>query len=87
MRETGHGSIVGRIKDTIIRGGENIYPKEVEEFFHTHPSILEAQVFGVPDYRMGEEVAVWIVLKGGASLSEDQIKTFCKGKVNAPNLV
>lgn len=81
MAETGHGSIVGRIKDTIIRGGENIYPKEVEDYIHSHPKVLEVQVFGVPDYRMGEEVAAWILLKDGVTLTEGEIRDFCKGKV------
>ena len=81
MDEEGYINIVGRIKDMIIRGGENIYPREIEEFLYTHPKILEAQVFGVPDPKFGEEVAAWIQLKEGESLAEDDIKAFCKGEI------
>jgi len=73
--------ITGRIKDMIIRGGENIYPREVEEFLYTHPAIQEVQVFGVPDTRMGEEVCAWIQLEEGDSLTEDEVKAFCKGQI------
>ena len=86
MRESGHGSIVGRIKDTIIRGGENVFPKEVEECLHLHPLVMEAQTFGVPDSFMGEEVAAWISLKG-STLTEEQLRHFCKGKVSNPPIV
>lgn len=81
MHDSGHATIVGRLKDTIIRGGENIYPKEVEEYLHTHSKIIEAQVFGVPDYKMGEEVAVWLVVKSGEILTEQEVKDYCKGNV------
>lgn len=81
MDEDGYLRIVGRIKDMIIRGGENIYPREVEEFLYTHPAINEVQVFGIPDPRMGEEVCAWIKLEDGASLSEEEVKAFCKGQI------
>lgn len=84
MGETGHARIVGRLKDMIIRGGENIYPREIEDFLHTHHDIQEAQVFSVPDFRMGEEVCAWIKLKGNAKLEADDIKAFSKGKVMRP---
>lgn len=81
MDEEGYVNIVGRIKDMIIRGGENIYPREVEEFLYTHPAIQEAQVIGVPSERYGEEVMVWVVLRPGASLSEEDLRAFCKNKI------
>ena len=81
MHSTGHISIVGRLKDIIIRGGENIYPKEIEDFLHTHPKIREAHVFGVPDSRMGEEVAVWVCVRSGQALTEEEVKTYARGKV------
>jgi len=81
MDEDGYLRIVGRIKDMIIRGGENIYPREVEEFLYTHPAIKEVQVFGVPDMRMGEEVCAWIQLEEGASLTEEEVKVYCKGQI------
>jgi len=80
--ENGYGKIVGRMKDMIIRGGENIYPREVEEFLHTHPSIMEAQAFGVSDERMGEELCAWIKLNNGCSLNEEEVRQFCKGKIS-----
>jgi fatty-acyl-CoA synthase len=81
MDETGYVSIVGRIKDMIIRGGENVYPREIEEFLYTHPAIEDVQVFGVPDERYGEAVAAWVVLKEGAALDEDGLREFCEGKI------
>lgn len=81
MDEDGYVKIVGRIKDMIIRGGENIYPREIEEFFYTHPAIQEVQVFGVPDARMGEEVCAWIKLHKGTTVNEEEIKAFCKEKI------
>ncbi|XP_055933207.1 medium-chain acyl-CoA ligase ACSF2, mitochondrial-like isoform X1 [Argiope bruennichi] len=82
MNEYGFIKIVGRIKDMIIRGGENIYPLEVENFLNTHPSILEVHICGVPDDRMGEEACAWICLKEGAKLTEEEVKEFCKGKIS-----
>ncbi|MCK4350900.1 MAG: AMP-binding protein [Candidatus Krumholzibacteria bacterium] len=81
MREDGTFKITGRIKDMIIRGGENIYPREIEEFLYTHPQIRDAQVVGVPDQKYGEEICVWIQLKEGESADAEEIKEFCKGKI------
>ena len=77
----GYCNIVGRVKDMLIRGGENIYPREVEEFLFRHPKIQSASVFGVPDTKYGEEVAAWIVLKPGQSPSVEEIQSFCKGQI------
>ena len=79
--EDGYVYIVDRVKDMIIRGGFNVYPREVEEFLYTHPAINEVQVFGIPDPRMGEEVCAWIQLEEGASLTEEEVKAFCKGQI------
>jgi fatty-acyl-CoA synthase len=73
--------IVGRIKDMIIRGGENVYPREIEEFLYTHPDIADVQVVGVPDERYGEELMAWVVLRPGASLTEDAVKEFCRAQI------
>ncbi|MCX5752252.1 MAG: AMP-binding protein, partial [Candidatus Krumholzibacteria bacterium] len=81
MREDGAFKITGRIKDMIIRGGENIYPREIEEFLYTNPKIRDAQVIGVPDRKMGEEICVWIQLREGESSTEDEIKEWCKGRI------
>jgi fatty-acyl-CoA synthase len=81
MDEQGYVNIVGRIKDMIIRGGENIYPREIEEFLHTHPAISEAQVIGVPSDKYGEEVMAWVKVKPGAALCEADLVTFCAGKI------
>jgi len=81
MDDAGYLRIVGRIKDMIIRGGKNIYPREVEEFLHTHPKISEVQVFGIPDERLGETVCAWIQLRDGETLAEDDIKSFCHGQI------
>lgn len=80
LDDEGYCRIVGRIKDMLIRGGENIYPAEVEEFLLTHPGISEVQVFGVPDPKYGEEVAVWIVARD-ESLGEQALKDYCEGKI------
>ncbi len=77
----GYGKITGRVKDMVIRGGENVYPREVEEYLFRHPAIQEVQVFGVPDARMGEEVAAWIVMKSGESSTEEDVKAFCRGQI------
>jgi len=82
IEENGYGRIVGRMKDMIIRGGENIYPREIEEFLHTHPAIMEAQAFGVRDARMGEELCAWVKLNPGHSLQEEEIRSFCKGNIS-----
>ena len=78
---SGYYRITGRIKDMVIRGGENIYPREIEEFLFTHPAIEQAAVVGVPDPRYVEELCAWIKLKAGTSASEDEIKAFCKAKL------
>jgi fatty-acyl-CoA synthase len=77
----GYCNIVGRLKDMLIRGGENVFPREIEEYLYRHPKVLEAQVFGVPDARLGEEICAWIVLKPGATASEDEIRDFCRGQI------
>ncbi len=81
LDERGYCTIVGRVKDMVIRGGENIYPREIEEFFYRNPKIAEAQVFGIPDEKYGEELCVWIVLQPGASASEDEFRTYCEGQI------
>ena len=81
MDADGYLNIVGRIKDMIIRGGENIYPREVEEFLYTHPDIADVQVIGVPSERYGEEVMAWVKLREGASASGDELAAWCKGKI------
>jgi fatty-acyl-CoA synthase len=82
MNEHGYVRITGRIKDMIIRGGENIYPREIEEFLFTNPKISEVQVFGVEDTKMGEVVCAWIQLKKGQTSTEEQIREFCKGQIS-----
>ena len=81
MSDDGYVNIVGRIKDLIIRGGENIYPREVEEFLYTHPDVEDAQVIGVPSHRYGEEVMAWIRPKAGAALAAEQLDAFCRGAI------
>jgi fatty-acyl-CoA synthase len=81
MDDDGYVSIVGRIKDMLIRGGENIYPREIEEFLYSHPSVSDVQVIGVPDARYGEEVMAWVKLRDGASATPDELKAFCKGRI------
>lgn len=81
MDEEGYCRITGRLKDMIIRGGENIYPREIEEFLYKHPNILDVQIVGVPDETFGEEVSAWIKLKSGASMTADELKEYCKGKI------
>ena len=81
MREDGSANIVGRIKDMIIRGGENVYPREVEEFLYTNPNIAEAHVIGVPDPKYGEEICAWVRLKEGTTATEDEIRAFCRGRI------
>ena len=81
MDAQGYGNIVGRVKDMLIRGGENVYPREVEEFLFRHPKVAQVQVFGVPDARYGEEVCAWIVLRPGEACDEDEIRAFCKDQI------
>jgi len=79
--EEGYCNIVGRIKDMIIRGGENIYPREIEEFLYRHPKIQDVQVFGIPDPRYGEELCAWIRLRDGDEAMAEEIRTFCQGQI------
>lgn len=81
MDEDGYCRITGRLKDMLIRGGENIYPREIEEFLYRHPDILDVQVVGVPDAKFGEEAAAWIKLKDGKTASPEELKDYCKGKI------
>jgi fatty-acyl-CoA synthase len=78
----GYCSIVGRLKDMIIRGGENVYPREIEEFLMQHPKVQAVQVFGVPDHRYGEEVCAYIVLKAGQTATDEEIRAFCQGQIS-----
>ena len=79
--EEGYGNIVGRVKDMVIRGGENVYPREIEEYLYGIESVQDVQVFGVPDEKYGEELCAWITLNDGANLTEDAVKDFCKGQI------
>ena len=81
MDEDGYVRIVGRIKDMIIRGGENIYPREIEEFLYGHPDVADVQVIGVPDERYGEELMAWVVTREGATIDEETLRDYCRGKI------
>jgi fatty-acyl-CoA synthase len=81
MDDEGYIRIVGRIKDMIIRGGENVYPREVEEFLYGHPAVADVQVVGVPDEHFGEEVMAWVIAREGASIDEDELREYCRGKI------
>jgi fatty-acyl-CoA synthase len=81
MDDAGYVSIVGRIKDMVIRGGENIYPREVEEFLYAHPAIVDVQIVGVPDPRYGEELVAWVRLRPGSALTREELAAFCTGKI------
>ena len=81
MDAEGYVNIVGRLKDMVIRGGENVYPREIEEFLYSHPKIQDVQVIGVPDPRYGEEICAWIKLKAGQSATAEEIREFCKGQI------
>jgi fatty-acyl-CoA synthase len=81
MDAEGYVNIVGRIKDMIIRGGENVYPREIEEFLYSHPKVSDVQVIGVPDAKYGEEIMAWVKLREGMTATEDEIKDFCKGQI------
>jgi fatty-acyl-CoA synthase len=81
MDDAGYINIVGRIKDMIIRGGENVYPREVEEFLYTHPDVSDVQVIGVPSERYGEEVMAWVKLRPGAELDDEALTTYCRGRI------
>ena len=82
MDESGYCKITGRIKDMIIRGGENIYPREIEEFLYTHPKIKDVQVVGVPSEKYGEEVAAFIQVKAGEEMLESEIAEFCNDQIS-----
>jgi fatty-acyl-CoA synthase len=81
MDEEGYVNIVGRSKDMVIRGGENVYPREVEEFLYGHPDIADVQVIGVPDERYGEELMAWVIPRGGAAVDADAVRAFCNGRI------
>ncbi len=81
MDDDGYCAIVGRIKDMVIRGGENVYPREVEEFLYGHPDIADVQVIGIPDARYGEELCAWIQLREGAEVSDDDVRDFCRDRI------
>jgi fatty-acyl-CoA synthase len=81
MREDGYVGIVGRLKDMVIRGGENIYPREIEEFLYTHPKVADVQVVGVPDPKYGEELCAWIRLKPDERAEVEEIREFCRGQI------
>ncbi len=81
MDEQGYVNIVGRLKDMVIRGGENVYPREIEEFLYRHPKVQDVQVIGVPDPRYGEEICAWIKLHDGKTATADEIREFCKGQI------
>jgi fatty-acyl-CoA synthase len=82
--ERGYGNVVGRLKDMVIRGGENIYPREIEEFLYKHPAVKDVSVVGVPDAKFGEELCAWIILKPGqdpASVTQESVREFCDGRI------
>jgi len=79
--EEGYCRIIGRLKDLVIRGGENISPREVEEYLYRHPAVRDVQVTGVPDVKFGEELCAWIILRGGVQVGDEDIRAFCRGKI------
>ncbi len=81
MDSDGYVAIVGRIKDMVIRGGENMYPREIEEYLYSHPAIDDVQVIGVPDPKYGEELMAWVRLKPGTSLTIDELRAYCQGRL------
>ena len=81
LDDGGYCRIVGRIKDMVIRGGENVYPREIEEFLHGHPDVQDVQVIGVPDAKYGEELCAWIIARAGARLDEEAVRDFCRGQI------
>jgi fatty-acyl-CoA synthase len=81
MDEQGYAKIVGRLKDMVIRGGENVYPREVEEFLYGHPKISDVQVVGVPDAKYGEELMAWVILKEGQSATPEEMTEYCRGQI------
>jgi fatty-acyl-CoA synthase len=81
MRDDGSVNIAGRLKDMIIRGGENISPREIEEFLYGHPKISDVQIIGVPDMKYGEEVCAWIRLRDGQQATEEEVREYCRGQI------
>lgn len=81
MDEEGYVSIVGRIKDMIVRGGENVYPREIEELLYSHEDIEDVQVIGVPNFKYGEEIMAWVKLKQGRTVSDEALATYCKERI------
>jgi fatty-acyl-CoA synthase len=81
MDDEGYLNIVGRSKDMVIRGGENVYPREIEEFLYSHPDIADVQVFGVPDARFGEELMAWVIARPGSELDDEAVRDFCRGRI------
>jgi fatty-acyl-CoA synthase len=81
MDEDGYVNISGRIKDMVIRGGENVYPREIEEFLYAHPAIKDVQVIGVPDEKFGEELCAWVILHEGAQVEAEAIRDYCRGQI------
>ena len=81
LDEEGYCNIVGRIKDMVIRGGENVYPREIEEFLYRHPKIADVQVVGVPDRKYGEELCAWVKLRPGETATAEEIQAFCRGQI------
>ena len=77
----GYGNIVGRIKDMVIRGGENLYPREIEDFLYKHPKVQDVQVFGVADSRYGEELCAWVRVRAGETLTVEEVRGFCEGQI------
>jgi fatty-acyl-CoA synthase len=81
LDDEGFCNIVGRIKDMVIRGGENVYPREIEEFLYSHPEIADVQVVGVPDHKYGEELCAWIIPREGSEITEDDVRAFCRDQI------
>src|SRR5678816_544400 len=81
MDEDGYIVIEGRIKDMVIRGGENVYPREIEEYLYRHPAIADVSVIGVPDPKYGEELCAWIILRPGESLTPEAVRDYCQGQI------
>ena len=81
LDEAGYCNIVGRSKDMVIRGGENVYPREIEEFLYRHPAIQDVQVIGVPDHKYGEELCAWVIVRPGEVLEADALREFCRGQI------
>lgn len=81
MDDEGYLSIVGRSKDMVIRGGENVYPREVEEYLYRHPKVADVQVFGVPDPKFGEEVCAWVRVREGETMTAEEVRGFCRGQI------